>query len=133
MPCQDADPKARPAHPLRNDADNGGTAAPTPPESHQPPVPKVPCAPTGSVHPETSASCGPVATSSGSSIRPLAGAKDRTTRVLPNPDNSCAYDNSQSRILTNYTLSRILCIWTSSRAPPSNLALRFAEPAAHAR
>ncbi|HLK80216.1 MAG TPA: hypothetical protein VKT99_01795, partial [Xanthobacteraceae bacterium] len=46
----------------------------------------------GSKRPETSASCGPVATSPGSSIRPLAGAENRTTRVLPNPDNSCAYD-----------------------------------------
>src|SRR3974390_311417 len=93
-PCQDADPQALLPHPLRNDADNGGTAAPTSQEPHQPPVPKVPCAPTGSVHPETSASCGPVATSPDPLIRPLAEAKNRTTRVLPNPDNSCAYDSS---------------------------------------
>src|SRR5262249_60855660 len=90
-PCQDADPQAQPAHPLRNDADSAGTAAPTSPESHQPPVPKDPCAPTGSLHPETSASCGPVATSSDPLIRPLAGAQNRTTRVLPNPDNPSAH------------------------------------------
>ncbi|MBI2802877.1 MAG: DUF3987 domain-containing protein, partial [Gammaproteobacteria bacterium] len=46
----------------------------------------------GSIHPETSASCGPVATSSGSSSLLLRRAQNRTTRVLPNPDNSCAYD-----------------------------------------
>src|SRR5215471_640873 len=93
MPCQDADPQARQTHPLRNDADNVGIAVPTFLKSHQPLVPRVPCAPTGSIQCETSASCGPVATPSGSLIRPLAEAKNRTTRVLPNPDNSCAYDN----------------------------------------
>src|SRR5215468_4821607 len=82
MPCQDADPQARQTHPLRNDADNVGIAVPTFLKSHQPLVPRVPCAPTGSIQCETSASCGPVATPSGSLIRPLAEAKNRTTRVL---------------------------------------------------
>jgi hypothetical protein len=48
------------------------------------PMPTVPSAPIGSKHPETSAFCGPVATSSGSSLSLLAEAENRTTRVLPN-------------------------------------------------
>jgi hypothetical protein len=41
-----------------------------------------------------SSSYGPVATLPGSSPRSCAGQENRTTRVLPNPDNSCAYDRS---------------------------------------
>jgi hypothetical protein len=44
----------------------------------------------GSTRSKTSASCGPPAISSGSSIRLPTEARNRTTRVLPNADNSCA-------------------------------------------
>ncbi len=54
--------------------------------------------PSGLEHPETSASCGPVATLPGSSPRSFAGPRNRTTRVLPNPDNSCAYDRPPLRV-----------------------------------
>src|SRR5258707_8241444 len=67
------------------------------PATPQPPSSKVSPHPSGSTQRETSASCGLVATPSGSSIRPLTGAQNRTTRVLPNPDNSCAYDTTENR------------------------------------
>jgi hypothetical protein len=91
-PCPDADPPARQGRLPRNAGDSAGTAAPSTPKARPPPSPIAPCAPSGSKHRETSASSGPVATSSGSSIRLPTEAQNRTTRVLPNPDNSCASD-----------------------------------------
>ena len=70
----------------------------------------------------TSASCGPVATSSGSSIRPLAGAKNRTTRVLPNPDNSGAYDSGVGFTCLNPSPAYIICQHISRGAGEQNCA-----------
>jgi hypothetical protein len=80
------------ALPPRSAGDSAETAAPSTPTARQHPAPTAPCVLTGSKHRETSASCGPLATSSGSSIRLPMEAENRTTRVLPNPDNSCATD-----------------------------------------
>src|SRR5262249_38254936 len=97
--CRAGRQQAPQAHPPRSGPGTAGTGAPTLPATPQPPSSTVPPPPSGSTRHETSASCGPVATSPGSSIRPLAGAKNRTTRVLPNPDNSCAYDTAVLRCL----------------------------------
>src|SRR5262249_2371642 len=86
--CRVGDRPIRQALPPQTGAGSAGTVVPKLPESRQPPLPRVPCAPIGSKHPETFASCGPVATSPGSSIRLHSEAENRTTRVLPNPDNS---------------------------------------------
>src|SRR5204862_6466208 len=91
--CQPAGRSDRRARPPRSDPDSAGTGAPTSPADSLPPSLTARQPPSGSIRPQTSSSCGPVATLPGSSIRPLAGAQNRTTRVLPNPDNSCAYDN----------------------------------------
>src|SRR5207237_3658300 len=80
--------------PLQTAPGNVAPAAPTGPAALPPPSSIAPAAPNGSKRPETSASCGPVATSSGSSIRLQPEAENRTTRVLPNPDNSCATDST---------------------------------------
>jgi hypothetical protein len=63
-------------------AASAGTVAPTPQVFLQLPPPTAPSFPIDSVRPETSASCGPVATLSGSLSRSCAGLKNRTTRVL---------------------------------------------------
>src|SRR6516165_4892042 len=86
--------KAPEALPPRSACDNVGTAVPSSPRSRRPPVRKALSPSTGSAHHKTSPSCGPVATSSGSSIRLQPEAENRTTRVLPNPDNSCATDTT---------------------------------------
>ena len=83
-PCLAAGRSVLPARPPRSGPGNAGTAAPTSPKPRRLPMPTVPSAPIGSKHPETSAFCGPVATSSGSSLSLLAEAENRTTRVLPN-------------------------------------------------
>jgi hypothetical protein len=80
----------------RSVAGNVGTAAPSNPRSRQLPARKVLSLSTGSTHRKTSPSCGPVAMLSGSSIRLPTEAGNRTTRVLPNPDNSCATDSGCS-------------------------------------
>jgi hypothetical protein len=80
------------ARPPRSDRGSAETAAQTCPKARLPPASTARPAPSGSKHPETSASCGPVATLSGSSPPLLRKRSNRTTRVLPNPDNSSAYD-----------------------------------------
>ena len=52
--------------------------------------------------------CGPVARSSGSSTRLLSATQNRTTRILPNPDNSCAADMTSGERLRPAGLSVIL-------------------------
>src|SRR6516162_46220 len=93
--------KAPEALPPRSACDNVGTAVPSSPRSRRPPVRKALSPSTGSAHHKTSPSCGPVATSSGSSIRLQPEAENRTTRVLPNPDNSCATDTGSKNLLPN--------------------------------
>jgi len=83
-PCPAAGRSVPPSRPPRSDPGNAETAAPTSPKPLLLPSPTVPFAPIGSKRPETSASCGPVATSSGSSLSLLTEAENRTTRVLPN-------------------------------------------------
>src|SRR5689334_11884670 len=81
--------------PPRTAPGNVGIGAPTFPATRRPPSSTTPAAPSDSRRPETSAFSGPVATSPGSSIRLHPEAQNRTTRVLPNPDNSCANDTSR--------------------------------------
>src|SRR5262249_46895292 len=88
---------APPNPPRRNDRDSAGTVAPNIPATLPPPSPTAPSSPIGSTHPETSAFSGPVAMSPDSSPRLLAGRQNRTTRVLPNPDNSSASDRPRFR------------------------------------
>jgi putative resolvase len=80
--CRAARQKAPPPRPPRNGPDIGGTAAPTSQAARRLPSSTARPDPGGSKHPETSASCGPSS----------RGTENRTTRVLPNPGNSCAYD-----------------------------------------
>src|SRR5262249_29897544 len=108
--CQVAGRPDRRARPPRSGPDSAGTDAPTSPATRRPPSSTAHAPPSGSIHPETSASCGPVATSPGSSIRPLAGAQNQTTRVLPNPDNSCAYDNKVFEPLREFLRLHIIGI-----------------------
>src|SRR4029453_14323843 len=77
-----------------NAPDSAETAAPSTPATLPPPAPTTPDAPSGSKHREISAFSGPVAIPSGSSRCPLdsKATEHRTSRVLPNPDNSCATD-----------------------------------------
>src|SRR5580692_3820312 len=100
MPCQAADRPARPAPLPHSGPDAAGTAAPTSPKPRRPPSSTAPPPPSGSIRPETSASCGPVATLPGSSICLHGEAENRTTRVLPNPDNPCATDRCPAAMLT---------------------------------
>src|SRR4030095_13229081 len=100
MPCPTAcrtDPEALLP---RSGAGNGGTAAPNTLISRQLLGRKVLSPSTGSTHHKTSPSCGPVAMLSGSSIRLQPEAENRTTRVLPNPDNPCATDMLMPRSWT---------------------------------
>src|SRR6202158_35564 len=83
-PCPAAGRQVLPVRPPRSEPGTAGTAVPTSPTPLLLPMPTVPFAPIGSKHPETSASCGPVATSPGSFLGLLAEAENRTTRVLPN-------------------------------------------------
>src|SRR5258708_3070540 len=99
MPCPAADRPAPQARLPHTGPDTAGTAAPTSPKPPRPPSSTAAPPPSGSIRPETSASCGPVATLPGSSIRLPSEAENRTTRVLPNPDNSCAIDTSFFEIL----------------------------------
>src|ERR1041384_8514304 len=82
--------------PPRTAPGNVGTVAPTFPKALRPPSSTALVVPSGSKRRETSAFSGPVATSPGSSIRLQPEAENRTTRVLPNPDNSWAIDPAPS-------------------------------------
>ena len=74
-------------------------------------------------HSETSASCVPVATSSGSSRSLPTERPNRTTRVLPNPDTSCASDSRALRCLPAARDGRILAsARCEARARPARQA-----------
>ena len=75
-------------------AGSAGTAAPTSPAARPPPASTAPPPPSGSTRPRNFC----ILRSCSHAVRFIApllcGAQNRTTRVLPNPDNSCAYDSS---------------------------------------
>ena len=76
----------------RPDRPDRGTSARSSPVSPPPPAPITASPPISKEHHETSASVSPGATVSGSYPRLPMETVNRTTRVLPNPDNSCATD-----------------------------------------
>ena len=79
---------------------SGGSSARSSPASPPPPAQTGVVPASAPAHSETSASCVPVATSSGSSRSLPTERPNRTTRVLPNPDTSCASDIEQPKALT---------------------------------
>src|SRR5207248_7626823 len=100
-----SDPLLRPPQTAPGSVETG---APTFPAAPPLPSSTAPAVPNGSKRPETSAFVGPVATSPASSIRLQPEAENRTTRVLPNPDNSCATDKSAPGELCEfYIMTRV--------------------------
>jgi hypothetical protein len=92
-PCQVVCRQVPPDLPPRSDPASAGTDAPNSPESRLLPAPTTSAPRSGPKHPETSSSCGPAATLSDPSPSPLEQLQNRTSRVLRNPDISCANDS----------------------------------------
>ena len=96
-PCRAFGRTIRPGHRPRSGAGSGGSSARSSPASPPPPAQTGVVPASAPAHSETSASCVPVATSSGSSRSLPTERPNRTTRVLPKLDTSCASDTGQRR------------------------------------